>query len=199
MSSKGRQLTGPSTPTAEESADYCAAVGRALVEWQFIESGLVQLFEHAIRSTHHAGAAAAFHVPQGFRVRLDMCTAALSKSGAPASWTARWKVLSGKLKGLGDKRNIASHGLTMFDATRPPEKRLFVTKNLGHPDKREDVFDHRVGITAEMLHKQAQEYSAAYEELAAFSNYFSVAIKTGFPDGEALPPLAMGVMPEKSA
>ncbi|MDP9917984.1 hypothetical protein J2W24_003640 [Variovorax boronicumulans] len=167
-----------------------------MTEWQFIESGLVQLFEHAIRGGHHAGVAAAFHVPQGFRIRLDMCTAAVSKSGAPAPWIARWKEISLKLKKLGDKRNITSHGITMFDATRPAGERLFMTTNLNHPDKRQDVFSHAVGVSVRNLHEQALEYSAAYDELAAFSNYFSVAIKDRFPEGDRIPGPALGQWPE---
>lgn len=51
------------------------------------------------------------------------------------------------------------------------------------------------GGAAKTLHSQASEYSAAYEELAAFSSYFSVAIKDGFPEGDVVPGPAMGQWP----
>ncbi|RZA12203.1 MAG: hypothetical protein EOP02_30740 [Proteobacteria bacterium] len=189
----GRSPTGPSTPTAEESAAYAAALGRALAEWQFIESGLVELFEHALGGARHAGAVAAFHVPQGFRTRLDMCTAAVKKSGAPDAWIKRWKEIASGLKALGDKRNIASHGITIFDACRPVGQRLFMTTNINNPDKRQDIFDHAVGVGARTLHEQAKEYSAAYEDLTAFRMRFAWAIRDGFPDGDVVPDEAMGI------
>lgn len=64
---------------------------------------------------------------------------------------SRWKAISSKLKLLGDKRNIASHGLTMFDATRPTGERLFMTTNLNNPDKRQNVYNHNVGRGSEDL------------------------------------------------
>lgn len=193
MSTQGRPTTGPSTPTVEESAAYAAAMGRAMAEWQFIESGLVQLFEHALHRAHHPGLATVFHVPQGFRTRLEMCTAAVEKSGAPEPWIDRWKKICAKLQKLGQTRNVVSHGITMFDATRPPGARLFLTKNINHPDRRQNVFDHSVGVAADEMHGHAKSYFAAYEELAAFSNYFSAAIRDGFPDGNTVPPQAMGI------
>lgn len=84
----------------------------------------------------------------------------------------------------------------MFDATRPAGERLFMTTNINNPDKRPDVCDHAVGVTAKTLHSQASEYSAAYDELAAFSNYFSLAIKGGFPEGDFVPGPAMGRWPD---
>lgn len=183
-------------PSVAGSDAYCLALGRAVAEWQFIESGLSNLFYAATGSTNEAASAAVFHVPSGFSTRLQMVTAAMKHAGVPLSWVARWEEIAKKIKKLSERRNVISHGITVFDMSRPEPDKFFLTTNINHPEKREDVFDHQTGVAANDLLEMARIFLNAREELAAFSNYFSSAIHGGFPNGDTLPPLARGVFPE---
>jgi hypothetical protein len=185
-----------SSPSVAGSDAYCLALGRAVAEWQFIESGLTNLFFAAIGATNESVSAAVFHVPSGFNTRLQMVTAALKHAIVPSPWVARWEVIAKKLKKLSERRNIISHGITAFDMSRSETERFFLTANFYHPEKREDVFDHQIGATTADLLEMAREFLIAKEELMAFSNYFFVEIRNGFPNGDELPPLARGIFPE---
>lgn len=186
MSGGGRG-DGPTSPTALEANLYWAALGRATAAWQFIESNLVQLYEFAIVGRHDNGAAASFHVPPGFRTRLEMVSAALEECDVPPVWLAAWRQLKRELSDLSSTRNIITHGTTIFDGSRAEGARLFLAKNLGNPAKRENVFDPSVGVDAEKLHASADKYDVAYDRLAAFSNYFANVRSGAFPREPNLP------------
>jgi hypothetical protein len=183
-------------PSVVGSDAYCLALGRAVAEWQFIESGLSNLFYAVTGSTNEAVSAAVFHVPSGFSTRLQMVTAAMKHAGVPHSWLARWEEIAKKIKKLSERRNVISHGITVFDMSRPEPDRFFLTTNINHPEKREDVFDHQTGVAANDLLEMARMFLNAREELSAFSNYFFSEVRGGFPNGDELPPMARGVFPE---
>lgn len=137
LSVKTEDLPPPAGPFPEPDADeqmaFFVRLGMTIAAWQLVESSLVIIYVRAIRTGNWNGASAAFHVPSGFKNRLDMANEAMQRSGLNSEWLDRWDKLYKRLSDKSKRRNELAHGMVLFNPKRRHKDRLFVSPNVMDP------------------------------------------------------------------
>jgi hypothetical protein len=152
-------------------------LGMAIAAWQFVESSLFTIYATAfdvqsVRANYDA-LNAAFHVPSGFRVRLDMTSAALARAGLSDNLQAQWAGLSERAVKRSKRRNQLAHAVVCFQPyERPVGKQLFLTQNLTNIANR----DSGLSQGSIIGQKELDEMRVSFEELSQALTDFAQAM-----------------------
>jgi hypothetical protein len=156
------------TPNNQTLSDFYVRLGMAIAAWQFIESGLVTLYTHALGLNYKQEIQASFHVPASFRTRLDMVKAAILHSDLPDEGKQEWNKLSNKISEKSIRRNKLAHSLVFHDFKRKPDDSLFMSANPLDPTRSKGNYQQGDIISKSDLEAMIGVFSSLSE---AMTNY----------------------------
>lgn len=163
---------GPS-PTPEQVGEFYSHFGASIAAWQFVESQLFFTFSRAVSTENIAPLVAAFHVPAGFRVRLDMTNAAVKNAGLPAEKIAEWEKLYERAIKRAKKRNELAHSVICY---KPSESNLklqfFLSKSVASYRKVPPNGEQADRITLSQLVDITRSFQQLRLDMALFSMSF---------------------------
>ena len=90
------------------------AVGSALTNWSFVETGLFRVFHEAICCPALGPSSAAFVAVENYRAKLSMTDAALRSSKSFQPHTQTWEALQERCISESKERNRLAHSKTTF-------------------------------------------------------------------------------------
>jgi hypothetical protein len=104
---QGVNMSGINTESDSEKL-FFETFGRAILRWQFVESGLYMIYNDVIRGKSYEQVSASFHVVTSFSTRVDMTDAAMQYALSPEE-RREWNELRNKIKKGAQQRNVLAH------------------------------------------------------------------------------------------
>lgn len=164
-------------PTEVEQTEFFSWLGRAIAQWQHVETSLFTIASTAIRADNVVALGAMFHSQFTFKGRLDAVNAAIPASLALPETVQMWKALANKLKAAGEQRNKFAHGQTFFDPSRKEGERLFVSGNYWNHKNWGKIGVNGDGITTAMLKERAESFANLQHEVWMFGGTLAGELK----------------------
>jgi hypothetical protein len=173
------RFPGNLTLEAEVQAFY-AALGKAMAQWQPVESALAIIFTAIVSGdiNRQSLGNATFHALASFKPKLEMLDAAMAAASvifplerspwADKSIFSEWNALRNRTSKRADRRNEIAHFAMHIEPMNPPGRRCFLAPNVmnvnsiikyeGTPPTRNICMIMAIGNSFENLANDLQEF-----------------------------------------